>query len=347
MRQNINEYRLEDFVYDLPENLIAQRPVESRDDSRLFVLNRINKKFIHSCFRSLPDYLNRNDLLVFNNTKVLPARIYCARSSGGLMEIVLTRKITGYRWFVISNRTKRLKVNDTFHPLKNDRITFTVRGRSDEYIEIESSENLTESVLENIGEIPLPPYIKRKSGIIDISRYQTVYAREGGAAASPTAGLHFTDDIFNKLAGKGIETTFITLHVSWGTFSPVRENDLSKHKMHSEKFILDKNAAEKINSIRSSGGRIIAVGTTSLRVLESTYIDGINVASEGFTDIFIYPPYNVKSVDALITNFHTPESTLLMLVSAFAGYELIMKAYEEAVKMQYRFFSYGDSMLIL
>lgn len=347
MRQNITEYRLEDFYYDLPEKLIAQKPAESRDDSRLFILNRANGGFIHSDFKSLTEYLNTNDLLVFNNTKVIHARIYCVKSSGGLMEIVLTQKISRNSWYLISNRTKRLKINDTFHPLKNSSITFTVIGKSGEYIEVESSVELTEALLESIGEIPLPPYIKRKSSGFDHNRYQTVYARECGAAAAPTAGLHFTDDIFRKLTDNGIETVYVTLHVSWGTFSPVRENDLSMHKMHSEKFILDKFAAEKINSVRSSGGRVVAVGTTSLRVLESTYADGLNIASEDFTDIFIYPPYAVKSADALLTNFHTPGSTLLMLAAAFCGYELIMKAYEEAVKMKYRFFSYGDAMLII
>jgi S-adenosylmethionine:tRNA ribosyltransferase-isomerase len=347
MRQGKKEYRLEDFFYDLPENLIAQNPAESRDHSKLFILDRRSGEFRHSYFKSLPDYLNPGDLLVFNNTKVLHARIYCEKTTGGLLEIVLTRKISGNRWFVISNRTGRLKSHDKFHPVKNNKIIFTVKGRLDEYIEVECNEELTESLLEVIGEIPLPPYIKRGSNCMDHERYQTVYASKAGAAASPTAGLHFTDEIFTKLHDKGIKTEFVTLHVSWGTFSPVRENDLSKHKMHSEKFILEKKAAEKINSTRFSGGRIIAVGTTSLRVLESTYSGIENTASEGFTDIFIYPPYQVKSADALITNFHTPESTLLMLVSAFAGYELIMEAYREAIKMQYRFFSYGDSMLIL
>lgn len=347
MRQNIKEYRLEDFYYDLPEKLIAQAPLESRDESRLLVLNRLKSEFIHSSFKLLPDFLETNDLLVFNDTKVLPARIYCVRSSGGLMEIVLTRNITMNRWFVISNRTKRLKINDKFFPVKNDKITFTLKGRSGEYLEIESDTELTDPILSIIGEIPLPPYIKRKSNTYDNERYQTVYASKPGAAASPTAGLHFTDEILKKLSDKRIDKVFITLHVSWGTFSPVRECDLSKHKMHSEKFILDENTAEKINSTRSSGGRIIAVGTTSLRVLESTFIDGRNIASEDCTDIFIYPPYKVKSADALITNFHTPGSTLLMLAAAFGGYEFIMEAYKEAVSMQYRFFSYGDSMLIL
>jgi S-adenosylmethionine:tRNA ribosyltransferase-isomerase len=347
MKELEKVYTLKDFYYDLPERLIAQKPVEKRDESKLFVINRKNKEFTHTGFKSLIDFLNTDDLLVFNNTKVLNARIYCVKESGGALEIVLTEKLSDDRWYIISNRTKRLKINDRFYPLKNKDVVFTVSGRSGEYVEIKTNVNLSEERLLEIGEVPLPPYIKRESDKFDSDRYQTIYAEHGGAVAAPTAGLHFTGDMLAALKAKGIDFVFTTLHVSWGTFSPVRDEDLSKHKMHSEKFILDNISAERINSARSQGKRIVAVGTTSLRVLESTYKDGFNLPGEGSTDIFIYPPRKVESADVLFTNLHTPESTLLMLVAAFAGYDLIMKAYEDAVRNEYRFFSYGDAMLII
>jgi len=347
MKELKKEYTLKDFDYNLPERLIAQIPVERRDESKLFILNRKSGEFKHTGFKSLADFLNLNDLLVFNNTKVLNARIYCVKDSGGALEIVLTERLSETSWFIISNRTKRLKVNDLFYPLKDKSIIFTVSGRSGEYVKIETNIDLTEEILLKIGEVPLPPYIKRESDEVDADRYQTVYAEESGAVAAPTAGLHFTDEMLASLKDKGLEFVFTTLHVSWGTFSPVREDDLSKHKMHSEKFVLDTISAERINSARARGSRIVAVGTTSLRVLESTFKDGLNIAGEGYTDIFIYPPRQIESVDVLFTNLHTPGSTLLMLVSAFAGYDLIMKAYKEAVEKEYRFFSYGDAMLII
>jgi len=340
-------YTLEDFNYNLPKKLIAQHPTESRDTSRLFVIERNTGKFIHSDFKALPNFLQSGDTLVFNNTKVLHGRIFCLRESGGLIEIVLTGQISPARWTVISNSTKKLKVNDRIYSVKNKNIHFTITNKIDENIEIVSNIELSELILAEIGEMPLPPYIKRAADNFDSERYQTIYAENIGAAAAPTAGLHFTDEIFSLLKEKGIESIFITLHVSWGTFSPVRDNNLSKHKMHSEKFILDNTAAERINSAREEGRRIVAVGTTSLRVLESTFKDGKNISTEGATDIFIYPPYNIKSANALLTNLHTPKSTLLMLVASFAGYDLIMNAYKEAVEMEYRFFSYGDAMLII
>lgn len=341
------KFNLNDFNYYLPEKLIAQYPLDQRDESRLFVINKTTEKFVHTKFKSLISFLNNGDLLVFNNTKVINARIYCKKTTGGVLEIVLTQQISKLRWFIISNRTKRLKLNDILYPDKNSDIFFIIRGRTGEYIEIETSVELTEKILYEIGEVPLPPYIKRESDRLDDERYQTIYAQNCGAVAAPTAGLHFTDDILNEIKNKGIDIIFTTLHVSWGTFSPVRENDLSRHKMHSEKFILDDFSASKINSARNNGRRIFAIGTTSLRVLESTYKNGVNFPGEGYTDIFIYPPHKIRSADALFTNLHTPESTLLMLVAAFAGYDLIMKAYREAVDMEYRFFSYGDAMLII
>ncbi len=347
MKKLKKEYTLKDFYYNLPEELIAQKPIEKRDDSKLFIIDRKNEEFTHTSFKSLIDFLYTDDLLVFNNTKVLNARIYCIKESGGALEIVLTEKLGAARWYIISNRTKRLKLNDKFYPAKDRSVIFKVLGRSGEYVEVETNVDLTEERLLNIGEVPLPPYIKRESDEFDLDRYQTIYAKHSGAVAAPTAGLHFTEDVLAALKEKGIEFVFTTLHVSWGTFSPVRDEDLSKHEMHSEKYILDNISADRINSARSQGRRIVAVGTTSLRVLESTYQNGFNLPGEGATDIFIYPPQKVESVDVLFTNLHTPESTLLMLVTAFAGYELIMKAYEEAVRNEYRFFSYGDAMLII
>jgi S-adenosylmethionine:tRNA ribosyltransferase-isomerase len=347
MKKIDKEYTLEDFNYNLPKNLIAQNPSESRDESRLFVIKKNDEIFIHSNFKSICSFLQRGDILVFNNTKVIHGRIFCTRESSGKLEIVLTEQISSDRWLNISNNTKKLKINKKIYPVKNRDINFTITNKLSENIEITSNVELTETVLNEIGEVPLPPYIKRPGNNFDSERYQTIYAKEIGAAAAPTAGLHFTDEIFTLLKENGIESVFITLHVSWGTFSPVRDNRLAKHKMHSEKFLLDNYAAERINSAREEGRRIVAVGTTSLRVLESTFKDGKNIPCDGDTDIFIYPPYSIKSVNGLLTNLHTPKSTLLMLAASFAGFDLIMNAYKEAIEMEYRFFSYGDAMLII
>ncbi len=346
MEKKVN-FTLEDFFYDLPEELVAQFPVQQRDNSRLFVIDRKSDTFLHSYFKNITDFLQEGDLLVFNNVRVINARIYCKRQSGGKLEIVLTDKIDDYHWKIISNRTKRLAGGEIIHPLKNDSLFFKIMDKEEEFLFIESNVSLTEELLKEIGEVPLPPYIHRENVEVDFERYQTVYASVPGAVAAPTAGLHFTPEILDNISKKGCEIAFITLFVSWGTFSPVRDNDLSKHKMHSEKFFLSDEVASRINFARKSGRRIIAVGTTTLRVLESTFFDGKNKPGNGQTDIFIYPPYKVKSVNGLITNLHTPYSTLLMLVASFAGYDRIMRAYKEAVKERYRFFSYGDAMLIL
>lgn len=340
-------YSLRDFNYDLPEELIAQNPSSERGGSRLFILKRNPENFTHSYFEKIGDYLKDDDILVFNDARVLPARIFCRRESGGKLEIVLAEKIDSHRWKIICNRTARMKNGESFFPEKDRTIQFRITGREDEYLLIETGVELTEAVLKSIGEVPLPPYIKRAAYNSDSERYQTVYASKSGAVAAPTAGLHFTNELLDSLCARGITTVFTTLYVSWGTFSPVRENDISLHKMHSEKYILENDAAEIINSGRSKGRRIISVGTTALRVLESTYHEGRNQPGEGNTDIFIYPPYKIKSANALFTNLHTPGSTLLMLVAAFAGYDSIMNAYAEAVKERYMFFSYGDAMFII
>jgi S-adenosylmethionine:tRNA ribosyltransferase-isomerase len=340
-------YTLMDFSFDLPEELIAQYPVEKRSHSKLFVLDRTKSEYKHKFFYEILEFLREGDVLVINNTKVIPARIFFKRKSGGVVEIVLTQRLSECEWLVISNRTKRLKTGDVLYSDANPSIEIVILEKAGEFLKIKSSLELSENILKEIGAIPLPPYIKRESTQYDNERYQTVYARTGIAAAAPTAGLHFTENLISDLKNKGIIFAELTLNVSWGTFQPVREDDLSKHDMHFENFSLPEDAASVINQARKEKRRIIAVGTTSLRVLESTFANGQNMPGNNKTNIFIYPPYKVKSIDALITNFHTPYSTLLMLVSAFAGYEKIMNAYKTAVQEKYRFFSYGDSMLIL
>ncbi len=340
-------YTLNDYYFELPEELIAQYPAGERINARLFVLDRREPGYKHRVFYEIGEFFCKGDVLVINNARVIPARIFFKRKSGGLVEIVLTRRLSGDHWDVISNRTKKLMAGDILYSEIDPSIEIIIREKNDDILRIESNRELTDEVLKVIGAIPLPPYIKREPIELDNKRYQTVYAKAGTAAAAPTAGLHFTDDLIGDLKDKGIIFTELTLDVSWGTFQPVRNEDLSKHRMHSENFYLSSESAEIINKARKDKRRVIAVGTTSLRVLESTFIDGKNSPGIDKTDIFIYPPYQVNSIDALITNFHTPYSTLLMLVSAFAGYERIMNAYKAAVHEKYRFFSYGDCMLIL
>ena len=339
-------FTLKDFYFYLPDDLIAQYPAEKRSESRLFVLNKKNSVYQHKIFSEIQDFFYDGDTLVVNNAKVIPARIFCKRKSGGLVEIVLTQRLSKNNWLVISNRTKKLKSGDILFSSVNPSIQISILEREGEYLQIESNLELTEDILNEIGRIPLPPYIKREVSAIDEERYQTVYAKDGIAAAAPTAGLHFTDELIANLKKKGVVFTELTLDVSWGTFQPVRKDDLTMHKMQVERFTLSDESAVLINKARADKRRIIAVGTTSLRVLESTFQGGINVPCSGETGIFIYPPYKVKSIDAMITNFHTPYSTLLMLVASFAGYEKIMDAYKVAVDKNYRFFSYGDSMFI-
>jgi len=341
-------YNKEDFYFDLPEELIAEFPATQRDESKLFVLDRKNSIYTHSTFKNLISFLRKDDLLIFNNARVLHARIFFKRESGARVEVVLTKQNSEKKWKAVTNRTKRIRIGEKLFSEKNSSYSIEILEKIDGAILIETSSAFTANILEDIGEIPLPPYIRRKPIESDNTRYQTIYASETGAVAAPTAGLHFTDEIFSRLDELGIEKTFLTLYVSWGTFQPVRTNSLSEHKMHSEKFFLPEETANKINLARKQNRRVVAVGTTSLRVLESTYNEKkkMNLSGFGETDIFIYPPKKIKSIDAIITNFHTPYSTLLMLVASFAGYDLIMDAYREAVKERYRFFSYGDSMFI-
>lgn len=341
-----NLYHLSSYDFELPQELIAQYPTDKREESRLLVLNKKLKQYIHEKFYNLPLYINPNDILIFNDAKVIPARIYCRRTTGATVEIVLTKKIQDNKWEAICNRLKRIKCGERLYPTKNDSVAIVVMEKSETGITVQFEPSLDFTRLEKIGQLPLPPYIQRNPDETDYERYQTVFAREYGAVAAPTAGLHFTDDLLKQIKDKGATISFLTLYVSWGTFQPVRVQDIRQHKMHTEKFYLPEQTVKNIYTAKKRGGRVIAVGTTSLRVLESVYANGEYTHGYGATEIFIYPPYKVKSVDALITNFHTPKSTLLMLVAAFAGYDCIMEAYRKAVREQYRFFSYGDAMFI-
>ncbi len=340
-------YTLDDFDFNLPEELIAQRPTEARDESRLFVLKRNTGEFIHTYFCSLADYIIPGDLLIFNDAKVIPARIIMEKATGAMIELLLLEHVSAGIWAAICNRMKRIRKGDILVPVRDRSISCIVKDKQGDRILVEFIPSVDQSELDRIGDMALPPYIRRPAEDNDRLRYQTVYAKSGAAIAAPTAGLHFTPVVLEAIRDRGASFDFVTLNVSWGTFQPVRNRRIEDHVIHSEDYMLEHSVAERINRSRESGGRIIAVGTTSLRVLESTYSGGINTASAGKTDLYIYPPKKVCSTDALITNFHTPKSTLLMLVAAFAGYDTIMRAYETAVSMKYRFFSYGDAMLII
>lgn len=340
-------YTLEDFDFGLPEELIAQYPVEKREKSRLFVLHRRERLFEDRRFFEIVEYLRGGDVLVFNDAKVIPARISLNRATGGRVEMVLARRIDETRWLALCSRTRRIKTGDRLVSAVDPSVTVVVIARREDFLEVAADPVLDEDVLKRIGEVPLPPYIRRPFTRLDEERYQTVYARRSGAAAAPTAGLHFSSSLLRSMDDMGVERAALTLFVSWGTFQPVREMDISRHRMHNEEYHLPEDSALRVNAARREGRRIIAVGTTALRVLESTFRHGENIPGAGETDLFVYPPRHVASVDGLITNFHTPRSTLLMLVAAFTGYELTMEAYETAVRNRYRFFSYGDAMMVL
>ena len=339
--------KTDDFDYYLPEELIAQTPLEKRDNSRLLVLDKISGKTEHKHFFDILNYLKEGDCLVLNNTRVLPARIFGARSdTGSVVEFVLLKQKDTNIWECLAGPGKKAKVGHSFK--FSDDLSGEVIEVLDDGNRIvkfyPNGEFLT--VLSEIGQMPLPPYIKEK--LSDKERYQTVYSKELGSAAAPTAGLHFTDEILEKLHKMGVKTAFVTLHVGLGTFRPVKVEDVTQHKMHSEHYSVTKEAADIINETKKNGGRVICVGTTSCRTIESVATKyGEICECTGDTEIFIYPGYEFKCMDGLITNFHLPESTLIMLVSAFAGYENVMKAYNEAVAERYRFFSFGDAMLIL
>ena len=339
--------KLTDFNYELPERLIAQVPIEKRDESRLMVLDREKKTIEHKVFKDILDYLKPGDCLVRNNTKVIPARLYGVKEeTGANVEFLLLHRVEGDIWEVMVRPGKKLmpgaKVSFGDGILKAEILEKMDDGNRKVKFEYNGIFN---EILDKIGLMPLPPYIKER--LKEKDRYQTVYAKYEGSAAAPTAGLHFTDELLEKIKEKGVEIANVTLHVGIGTFRPVKVENIEEHDMHSEHYYIKKEDADKINNARKNGGRIIAVGTTSCRVLESISDEnGIVHETEGDTSIFIYPGYKFKCIDCLITNFHLPESTLIMLVSALAGKDYIMKAYEEAVKEKYKFFSFGDAMFI-
>ena len=339
--------KVSDFNYDLPEELIAQTPIQKRDESRLMVLDKANQTIEHKVFKDILDYLKPGDCLVRNNTKVIPARLYGIKEDTGVnVEFLLLKRIEGDVWEVMVHPGRRLKkgVKVTFGDglLKAEILEQMENGNRKVKFEYKGIFN---EILDQIGLMPLPPYIKER--LKDKDRYQTVYAKYEGSAAAPTAGLHFTDDLLEKIKDKGVEIANVTLHVGIGTFRPVKVDNIEEHEMHSEHYYIKQEDADKINNARKNGGRIISVGTTSCRVLESVADEnGFVKEVEGDTNIFIYPGYKFKCIDCLITNFHLPESTLIMLVSTLAGKDFVMKAYEEAVKEKYRFFSFGDAMFI-
>ncbi len=339
--------KTDDFDFDLPEYLIAQTPLEKRDESKLLVLDKETGNIEHKHFYDILDLLNKDDVLVLNDTKVMPARLYGVKeNTNAHIEILLLKETRKDEWECLVKPAKRVKVGTKVIFGNND-IEATCVEEKEEGIRIFKLkyDGIFYEVLDLLGEMPLPPYIHEK--LKDKNRYQTVYAKNEGSAAAPTAGLHFTSELLDKIKDKGIKVEYITLHVGLGTFRPVNVEDVSKHKMHSEFYIMSKKTAEVLNEAKARGNRIISVGTTSTRTLETIMnLYGEFRECSGWTDIFIYPGYKFKAIDALITNFHLPKSTLVMLVSALAGKENIMKAYNEAIEMEYRFFSFGDSMFI-
>ena len=336
-----------DFYYELPEELIAQTPVEPRNSSRLMVLPRNGGEIKHKHFYDLPEFLKPGDCLVLNNTRVLPARLYGTREyTGAVVEFVLLRQHGNKLWECLAGPGKKAKTGYKFK--FSDKLTATVTDVLEDgnrMIEF-ACEGDFFAVLDEVGQMPLPPYIKEK--LKDKERYQTVYSKDAGSAAAPTAGLHFTKEMLESIKAMGVNIAYVTLHVGLGTFRPVKVEDVTQHKMHTEHYYIPEEAAKTINETRKNGGRVICVGTTSCRTVESCAKKyGEIKECSGDTDIFIYPGFEFKCMDGLITNFHLPESTLIMLVSAFAGYDNVMNAYNTAVKERYRFFSFGDAMLIL
>lgn len=337
-----------DFDFDLPEELIAQTPLEKRDSSKLLVLDREKGTMVDTHFDHIIDQLQAGDALVMNNTRVLPARLYGQKpDTHGHVEFLLLKNTHGDQWEVLAKPAKRLKVGTTVE-FGDGRLRATVveeldhGGRIVEF----SYQGIFLEVLESLGEMPLPPYIHEK--LEDRERYQTVYAKENGSAAAPTAGLHFTTELLEKIQDKGVHLVYLTLHVGLGTFRPVSVDNVDEHEMHSEFYSLSQEAADTLNQVKAAGGRVVAVGTTSIRTLETigNKFDGRLEADSGWTNIFIKPGYQFKIVDAFSTNFHLPKSTLVMLVSAFAGRDFVLEAYQHAVKEHYRFFSFGDAMFV-
>ena len=353
-------FSLDALAFELPESLIAQQPLAERDASRLLVVDRASGELVDAHIRDLPDWLLANDLLVLNDTRVLPARFFAHRASGGSVGGLFLDEVSPGRWHVMLEGSRRLKTGETLTAVSPDggdvRLTLVDRIDGGNWSLDVAPVGPVEEVLSRIGRTPLPPYIRRdrdgaEDDTADRLRYQTVYAASPGAIAAPTAGLHLTPELLERVRGDGVATAFVTLHVGAGTFQPIRGSDLASHVMHTERYALSNDVESAVGQCRSRGGRIVAVGTTSVRVLESAAADPdsgrIVAATSGSTDIFIYPPYRFAVVDALLTNFHLPKSTLLALVMAMGGVETIRRAYSHAVEQKYRFYSYGDAMLIV
>lgn len=344
----MDKMKLSDYYYDLPEELIAQDPLEKRDSSRLMILNRKEKTVEHKIFQDVIDFLEPNDCLVINNTRVIPARLLGQKElTGGKIEIFLLKNLGNDTWEVLTKPGRKAIPGASF-VFGDGALKATVLEIHDDGNRVVKFdyEGVFEAVLDKVGTVPLPPYIHNK--LKDAERYQTVYSKWNGSSAAPTAGLHFTPELLDAIRQKGVSIAEVTLHVGLGTFRPVKEENILEHKMHSEYYKITQETCDKINNAKKNGGRVIAVGTTSCRVLESVAKDNGEIfPEEGNTEIFIYPGYKFKILDGLITNFHLPESTLIMLVSAFAGYDFTMKAYKKAVEERYRFFSFGDAMLII
>lgn len=344
--------KLSDFNFDLPDELIARYPTSERTASRLLVLDGCTGDIAHRQFVDLIDYLNPQDLLVFNDTRVLPARLWGFKSTGGRVEILVERVLDASSVLAHVRASKASKPGTTIH-LSCDAssavamFSVDVVARHDALFELHFSGSRVIEVMNAIGHMPLPPYIDRADTSDDRERYQTVYGRRDGAVAAPTAGLHFSEEYITRCCDKGVDTAFVTLHVGAGTFQPVRVDNITEHKMHAEYIEVNAEVVAKVNAARARGGRVVAVGTTAVRSLESASASGSIAPFAGDSTIFIYPGYDFRSVDAMVTNFHLPESTLIMLVSAFAGRDHVLHAYHEAVAEHYRFFSYGDAMLVL
>ncbi|MCH2262006.1 MAG: tRNA preQ1(34) S-adenosylmethionine ribosyltransferase-isomerase QueA [Candidatus Thioglobus autotrophicus] len=333
--------KLSDFDFDLPNSLIAQYPSEKRTDSRLLV---VQDDFINTTFSQLGEFLKPKDLLILNDTKVIPARLFGRKESGGKVEILVERLINDFQALVMIKASRAPKI-DSYIVLENDK-RVRVCDKDAELYKLSFGSNSILTLLNEIGHVPLPPYIERIDGKEDLIRYQTVYAKNDGAVAAPTAGLHFDEPLLSNLNSYGVNHAFVTLHVGAGTFQPVKVEDIKDHQMHSEYFEVCQETVDKIVTTKANGGRIVAVGTTAVRTLESIALQGKLSSAKGDTDIFIYPGFEFRLVDAMITNFHLPKSSLLMLVSAFIGIEKMFQIYQYAIEEKYRFFSYGDAMLL-
>ncbi|TAL59263.1 MAG: tRNA preQ1(34) S-adenosylmethionine ribosyltransferase-isomerase QueA [Legionella sp.] len=334
----------QDFYFDLPPELIAQFPLAQRSDSRLLTYNRQQGEYGHHQFRDIADFLNPGDLLVMNDSKVIPARLYGQKTTGGKVELLVERITGEFTFLAHIKASKALKAGGIIQLEKGQRLE--ILGRDDDLFICKASAEVL-SLLDGLGHMPLPPYITRSDELLDEDRYQTIYAKYAGSVAAPTAGLHFDDTVLARLKSKGVNIAYITLHVGAGTFKPVRSDKITEHKMHSERFTISPELCAAVQATKAAGKRVIAVGTTSLRSLESAAVAGQLQACSRDTDIFIYPGYQFKICDGLMTNFHLPESTLLMLVSAFIGHQEAMNLYQEAINKKYRFFSYGDTSLLL